>query len=114
MSDSEGRLLCQHIKANGIQCSSPVWGRRRYCYFHSEMRQRLRRRARTSKSGSGFPVLEDANSIQVALMQTIDDVVHNRIDRKQASLVLYGLQTASMNLRHTNFEPMSLWDDDDV
>jgi len=102
---------CQHIKANGIPCGSPPWGRRRYCYFHAEMRLRARRRA--AKPACQFPLLEDANSIQIAIMQTIDDLAHNRIDRKQAALLLYGFQTASLNLRHTNFEPASLWNEDD-
>ena len=109
MSDSEECSTCQHIKANGIQCGSPRWGSRRFCYFHAEIRDRARHRARADKPESQFPLLEDANSIQIALMQTIDDIAHNRIDSKQASLLLYAYQTASVNLRHTNFEPASLW-----
>lgn len=46
-------------------------------------------------------------------MQTINDIACNRIDGKQAALILYGLQTASTNLRHTDFEPLALWDDED-
>lgn len=99
---------CQHIKADGVQCKSLAMRGRSFCYFHAEMRDRARRRAKTAKPDRGFPVLEDANSIQVALMQTIDDLRHKRIDRGEASLILYALQTASMNLRRTNFEPFAL------
>ena len=42
-----------------------------------------------------LPPLEDANSVQMALMQVIDAILHNRIDNKRAGLVLYALQTAS-------------------
>ncbi len=45
-----------------------------------------------------LPPLEDANSIQIALMQVIDAILHNRLDSKRAGLVLYALQTASSNL----------------
>ncbi len=110
--NSGERFLCMHIKANGIQCGSPAWGRRRHCYFHAIMRERALRRGQAAKPEASFPLLEDANAIQVVLMQTIDDIAHNRLDRKQAALILYALQTASINLRHTNFEPMSLWDED--
>ena len=45
-----------------------------------------------------LPPFEDANSIQIALMQVVDAILHNRIDTKRAGLVLYALQTASSNL----------------
>jgi hypothetical protein len=52
-----------------------------------------------------LPVLEDANSIQVALMQIMRLLVSGQIEGKTAGLLLYALQTASANLRHTTFEP---------
>ena len=45
-----------------------------------------------------LPPFEDANSIQIALMQVVDALLDNRIDSKRAGLVLYALQTASSNL----------------
>jgi hypothetical protein len=72
------------------------------------MRDRQQRRLRARKGDAKFPVLEDANAIQCALMQTIEDIAAGRIDLKRGSLILYGLQTASQNLRRTNFEPFSL------
>jgi hypothetical protein len=52
-----------------------------------------------------LPVLEDANSIQVALMQVIRFLLAAQIDHRTAALLLYALQTASANLARTNFEP---------
>ena len=52
-----------------------------------------------------MPVLEDANSIQIALMEVMRMLVSRQIDHKTASLLLYGLQTASSNLHHTDFDP---------
>ena len=50
-------------------------------------------------------MLEDANSIQVALMQVMRLILSGQIDAKNAGLLLYALQTASTNLARTNFEP---------
>jgi hypothetical protein len=51
-------------------------------------------------------MLEDANSIQVALMQGMRLLLTNQIDHKTAALLFYGLQTASTNLRRVRFEPI--------
>ena len=65
---------CQHLKVNGTQCGSPALTRNRFCFFHKRFQdQRVtisttRRRARASFD---LPVLEDANAIQVSLMQTM-------------------------------------------
>src|SRR5580704_1014496 len=113
---------CEHIKTNGEFCGSPALRRRNYCYFHlTAVGRRLRierahasMRARAAETFDvaiapvelELPLLEDANSIQIALMQVIDAVLHNRIDSKRAGLVLYGLQTASSNVaRGADFQP---------
>jgi hypothetical protein len=51
-------------------------------------------------------MLEDASSIQVALMQGMRLLLTNQIDHKTAALLFYGLQTASTNLRRVRFEPI--------
>ncbi|MFZ0759631.1 MAG: hypothetical protein WAM69_06725, partial [Candidatus Sulfotelmatobacter sp.] len=50
-------------------------------------------------------VLEDANSIQVSLMQIMRLIVAGQLDAKTAGLLLYVLQTASANLARTTFAP---------
>jgi len=49
--------------------------------------------------------LEDAASVQRALMQVITRLVSHQIDHKQAGQILYKLQTASVNLRSAGFDP---------
>jgi hypothetical protein len=102
---------CQHIKVNGTQCGSPALRRNRFCFFHKSWHeQRIHinaNRARRARSIS-LPILEDANSIQVALMQVMRLIVAKEIDSKTAGLLLYALQTASVNLRSTRFEPVSM------
>lgn len=100
---------CQHIKINGVQCGSPALRRNRYCFFHkryNEQRVSLAAdKARRSPATFTLPLLEDANSIQIALMEVMSQLVSRQIDHKTASLLLYALQTASTNLRRTQFNP---------
>lgn len=126
---------CQHIKVNGTQCGSPALRRNRFCFFHKRFRDEQIKlaadRKRQTKASFVLPVLEDANSIQVALMQVMRLLVSQQIEHKTASLLLYALQTASSNLRKADFNPyrhdvildprdaadstfdLHLWDDDD-
>jgi hypothetical protein len=100
---------CQHIKVNGTQCGCPALRRNRFCYFHKrhhEERVQLNRdRARHRSASIDLPVLEDANSIQVSLMQIMRLLVAGQLDGKTAGLLLYALQTATLNLARTSFEP---------
>jgi len=100
---------CQHIKVNGTQCGSPALRRHRLCYFHKSWQQTRivlgANRARRASAVFDLPMLEDANSIQVALMQVMRLILSGQIDAKNAGLLLYALQTASTNLARTNFEP---------
>lgn len=100
---------CQYVKINGTQCGSPALRRNKFCFFHKRFHEqripmnqaRTRRRCATLD----LPVLEDANSIQVALMEVLRLFALGHIDSKTAGLYFYALQTASSNLARTSFEP---------
>jgi len=98
---------CEHIKVNGTQCGSPAIRKNSFCYFHGRWREQHIVFATTAKTvpAIDLPVLEDANSIQVAIMQVLNLLLTGHIEHKTAALPLYGLQTASANLRHTRFDP---------
>jgi hypothetical protein len=100
---------CQHLKINGTQCGSPALRRNRFCFFHKRFQDEQIKltadRARRGVATFILPVLEDANAIQIALMQVMRLLVSEQIDHKTASLLLYALQTASTNLRMTDFKP---------
>jgi len=101
---------CQHIKVNGTQCGCPALRRERLCYFHKRHHnERIALnadRARRSRNVSfDLPVLEDADSIQVSLTQVVRLLLTGQLDPKVAGLTLYALQTASGNLRLTQFRP---------
>jgi hypothetical protein len=100
---------CEHIKINGTQCGSPALRRNHFCYFHKRWRETRvvlnANRARRACAALDLPVLEDANSIQVSLMQVMRLILNGQVDPKTAGLLLYALQTASSNLSRINFEP---------
>src|SRR5580698_2460780 len=100
---------CEHIKVNGTQCGSPALKRNHFCYFHKRWQETRivlnANRARRGRAALDLPVLEDANSIQVSLMQIMRLILSGQMDTKTAGLLLYALQTASSNLSRINFEP---------
>jgi len=104
----ESIARCQHLKVNGTQCGSPALRKQRFCYFHKDWRQKrlqINVNIRREQGAVTLPVLEDANSIQVALMQVMRLLLTAQIEHRTAGLLLYALQTASANLARTTFEP---------
>jgi hypothetical protein len=101
---------CEHLRVNGTQCGSPALRRNHFCYFHKRWQETRivlnANRARRGRAALDLPVLEDANSIQVSLMQVMRLILSGQLDPKTAGLLLYALQTASSNLSRTNFEPV--------
>jgi hypothetical protein len=103
---------CQHVKVNGTQCGSPALRRRRLCFFHVRC-QEQRARIMGSQFGQArfvVPLLEDANAVQMALMQVMQLLGSGQMEHKTAALMLYALQTASCNLRNTQFEASDVTD----
>ncbi|MGB6679335.1 MAG: hypothetical protein WBE44_21740 [Terriglobales bacterium] len=100
---------CEHVKINGTQCGSPALKRNHFCYFHKRWQETRivlnANRARRGRAALDLPVLEDANAIQVSLMQIMRLILSGQMDTKTAGLLLYALQTASSNLSRINFEP---------
>ena len=129
--------LCRHIKTNGKVCNSPALTRSAFCYFHAKLRRRHRTLVHTAQPAiqtyeiaydtHGYPIpqplpepasnaataeldlplLEDAESVQVALSIIVSAIAHNRIDSRRAAAILYGLQLASANARHTVTQPVA-------
>ena len=94
---------CQHVKAGGGTCTSPALKGQLYCYFHVAARDRIRRQriAAERKLPLQLPILEDAESIQLAIGDVTNAMLSGRIDYRQAALALYALQTAAANIRRT-------------
>ncbi len=97
---------CQHIKVNGTQCGSPALRDSKHCYYHIRYHwPELDALPDNNEWRKPLATLEDANSIQVSLANVMERLVLQDIDHKTAALLLYALQTASMNLKRTSLEP---------
>jgi len=101
---------CEYAKPNGEFCGSPALRGRDYCHWHLTC---VARRLRAEKQEATqdctplvLPPLEDANSIQLAVMMVMDAMLRNRIAPKMSGQLLYALQIASCNLRQgVDFQP---------
>jgi len=67
---------------------------KRLCYFHQESRRLHPNRVGPAPILRDFPVLEDARSVQIALNQVIQALVHRSIDIPSAAQILCGLRMA--------------------
>ncbi len=111
---------CRHIMTNGEQCGSPRMSNYDFCYFHHRAHTHHRTALNGGKSSevmlpvldkSGallgmepapnqsldLGLLEDRNSIQIALSTVLNALASGRLDRSRATALLYGLQLASIN-----------------
>lgn len=103
---------CDYVKPNGEFCGTPPLQGRDYCHWHLSC---VGRRVKADKqevtleytvAPLDLPPLEDANSVQVAIMQVMDALLRHRIGPKISGQLLYALQIASSNLKlGVNFKP---------
>lgn len=82
---------------------SPALRNQPFCHFHD--------RYFNAPWEDTFPPLEDGNGVQAALMYVIERLRQEAFRGGQVNVpavkqLLYGLQTASHNLRHCNFDPV--------
>ena len=87
---------CEKVREDGTVCGSPQMKGYRYCYAHERMLE-------MRSSRLELPALEDANAVQMAIMRVQKALIDGEISDKQAGLLLYSLQMASSNLKHTTF-----------
>ena len=96
---------CQHIMVNGTQCGSSALRDSECCYYHIRYHwQESEAPPDNNEWRRPLATLEDASSIQVSLANVMERLVMRKIDHKTAALLLYALQTASMNLKRTSLE----------
>jgi hypothetical protein len=96
---------------SGTQCGSSAMRHNRFRSNHKRQHeQRLELNAdRTRNSRNApftLPVLEDSDSIQLALTKVMRQLATGELDRKTASLMLYALQIAITNLQHATLDTM--------
>ena len=94
---------CRHIKLNGEPCRCPAIGGQQFCHFHKAVE--------TTQFDATIPFVEDATSLQLALMQIIRALSTRGMDYRSASLMLYALQIACTNLKRFVAEQPSAEDE---
>jgi len=87
---------CQWVRQDGTSCRSPQMKQHIYCFAHMQMAE-----ARTLMLM--LPVAEDANAIQIGLMQIQKALIEDRISMKKAGLLLHSMQLALTNVGQTTF-----------
>ena len=96
---------CDHLKEDGIYCSSPALRDHRYCYFHLNTRARRVQAARARLHGDSrrfqMPVLDNMHAVQAGIQQVVDALADDRLDNRRAGLLLYALQQAAASLKTT-------------
>ena len=99
--------LCQYWMHNATRCGSPAMRGTRYCYSHHLQQARGARKNAEHARQRWFESapLDDAASVQRALMQVMTRLLSGNIGHKQAGQILYRLQTASVNLRSAGLGP---------
>lgn len=98
---------CQHWMDSTTRCGSPAMKGTRYCYSHhlQQARGAKKNAERARQRWFECAPLDDAASVQRALMQVMTRLLSGNIAHKQAGQILYRLQTASANLRTAGLGP---------
>src|ERR1039458_4630998 len=102
--DKYSHEICAQRKANGDPCHSPALHGERFCHYHN-VTGKPAINIYNSPSGHAYlPVFEDAVSIQSAITDVCEMMLHRRIETKEAGVLLYAMQVASTNMAHMNGE----------
>ena len=104
-SDRYSAKLCEQRKANGDPCQSPALHGKRFCHYHQVMGPSpidINNSDTIPSSHVYLPQLEDAVSIQSAISEVCEMMLHRRIEPKEASALFYAMQVASTNMAFLN------------
>jgi len=99
---------CQMRSPAGDPCRMPALHGETCCHYHKVMGK-----TPIVPGGDEFlpyshiylPRLEDAPSIQTAISEVCELMLHRRIEPKEASAIFYAMQVASQNLVTSNLPP---------
>ena len=91
---------CTHIKVTGVRCGSPALRGEQFCYFHQRMLRTVRVPASRVHQAA---LLEDEESIQTSLIETVNGLLRGTLELKRAELVLRALNIAVRNIRRVHF-----------
>jgi hypothetical protein len=96
---------CTHIKANGLRCGSPALKGQYFCFFHTDLVKGIPRRV--DARFSSIANFENADSIQLALMEVMNQLVLGTLDHQRATLMIKVLRLAVRNAKYVTFGKVS-------
>jgi hypothetical protein len=106
VSEKPTSFKCRHIHAAGHRCGSPCLRGEQFCYYHHLARRPLKIHDGVTPQPADtiftLPHIEDHSGIHLALADVLARIADRTVDPKRAGLLLYGLNTASLNLRRMN------------
>lgn len=90
---------CQQRQEDGTRCQRPACRRLRLCHFHHREHKRNAKRIAERARQRWFEcvALDDPKSIQKALAQLLQRLLHGEIDNQRAGELLHKLQMASLD-----------------
>jgi hypothetical protein len=91
-------------KSNGDPCTSRALRDKRFCHYHEVMGPSPIEIDNDPQSSRHvyLPQLEDAVSIQSAISEVCEMMLHRRIEPKEATALFYAMQVASTNMAFLN------------
>jgi hypothetical protein len=104
-SDGYSDKTCAQRKGNGDPCKSPALRDELFCHYHKIMGPSPINIDNNNPFRSEhvyLPPLEDAVSIQTAISEVCELMLHRRIEPKEATALFYGMQVASTNMVFLN------------
>jgi len=89
---------CVHFKLNGQRCGSPAILGERYCHWHNRVAATTK--AHVDTAFASVLLLEDADSIQAALIHIVDLLLRDQIPLQKARTILKAIELASRNVKN--------------
>jgi hypothetical protein len=95
---------CRHIMPSGKRCHSFAMRDKSYCYFHHRLHTTINASKRV-RPRLELASIEDTKGIQTAVVQVVEALKKSRIDPREASTFLYGLQLAAQLTKSPPLDP---------
>jgi len=96
MREAHAAPRCEHTRRNGQPCVAPALRGQTHCRFHKSIQYRA---LNAEDAEPYLPFIEDATSLQFALMRVIRLLERGGTSHRTCGLLLYSLQIAASNMK---------------
>ncbi len=85
---------CTHLRSNGQPCRAPAMGSSSFCVFHTRAVD-----TELNKEKMRIGVLENPESVQIAVKQIMEHIINGKVDARDAALLFRGVQIAGSTFK---------------